>query len=432
MLFSLLFLGLVPVAFLSDSFSDMSPDTDEDHDAGRGLEPTPTRDVGDFIATDDVASDDAAVTGALLPNTGDQVVPGASSGSDTDVLTPNTGLGDGPSPHVADTFLDQLLGTETDAHYGREDLASFLGDIDETKLTNGDDDFAMANDGIDGTGCGSIDDFHGTAIVRDDDGMSVDVVDAGDGDDTLTTGDGAAYLFANDGDDTVIAGEGALAAFGGNGEDELDGQASLQTYLDGGKGDDVLLGGDGDDRLFGGVHEKPDDDSSDDDVLSAGAGDDVLNGGFGADILFGGAGDDVINHLGHAMEDSAAERHDFDWHIDGDADVLDGGEGDDTLILDRADTATGGAGDDVFWLYSNDGDGLGHAEVTDFTPGEDFLRIQLDPATDALSMEFDVHPSASGDDSIVTVNGEVVALLKGSPNATVRDVYVEVAQEAWV
>lgn len=139
----------------------------------------------------------------------------------------------------------------------------------------------------------------------------------------------------------------------------------------------------------------------------------------------------MINHLGHAMESSGAERSSFDWHIDGDADTLDGGEGNDKIIMDRADVATGGSGADNFQIYSDQGDGLGHATVTDFASGEDFLRITLDPDEDEDSVVLDVSPSENGADGVVTVNGEVVAILQGAPNATAADVRVEVMEEVY-
>ncbi len=425
MLFSLLFLGLLPVAFMAESFvEDMSDETDDE--AGQGVEPAPAEGQGDFIAVDDTSK-------VLLPDTGDQVIPGQSIGDTASVLAPNSGLGDGSTPHQQATLLDRLLVTETDHHYGREDLGYFLGDLDETSLTDADDQLVLPDDGAEGLGAGTIEDFHGTPILTNHDQTDVHVVDGAAGNDVLTAGDGAAYVFGNDGDDLITAGEGVLAGFGGDGADTLLATFSQDSFLDGGSGDDLLVGGDGDDQLFGGSHDDPtapDAGLSDDDVLEGGAGDDALYGGYGADVLRGGDGNDTINHLGHAMERSGAERHEFDWHIDGDEDRLDGGAGDDTLIMDRSDIAIGGEGEDVFWVYS-DTDGVDYAEVLDFVPGQDFLRVSLDPDQDIQSVEYDVRPSETGEDGIVTVNGEVVVILKGAPGATPHDVYLEVAQNVF-
>jgi uncharacterized membrane protein len=47
------------------------------------------------------------------------------------------------------------------------------------------------------------------------------------------------------------------------------------------------------------------------------------------------------------------------------------------------------------------------------------------------TLEYDVQPSESGEDGVVTVNGEVVAVLKGAPTATVLDVNVDVSEDVY-
>lgn len=191
----------------------------------------------------------------------------------------------------------------------------------------------------------------------------------------------------------------------------------------------MLTGGDGDDQLFGGSHEDEmpgGSDATDNDKLDGGDGDDILKGGLGADWLLGGDGDDVIDHFGHAMEESGAEQHDYDWHNDHASDVLDGGDGDDTLIFGASDTATGGEGNDIFWLYPDGEDGHPVAQVTDFETGRDFLRISLDEEEGHSDLTCEVNPSDDGKDGVVTVGGQVVAVLEGAPDATLRDIYVEV------
>ncbi|WP_298905670.1 hypothetical protein [uncultured Aliiroseovarius sp.] len=355
-------------------------------------------------------------------------VGGAMSSAASDALTPNDGLGDGDSPDKDQTLLDQLLGSETDAHYGRENLDSFVSETTEHMLTAGDDDVTLGTSGA-GADPGAITTFRGTPVITGD--GPVDVVDAGAGDDTVRAGDDAAYVFGNDGDDTIIAGGGALAAFGGQGNDTLDGSGSIDSYLDGGSGDDVLTGGTGDDQLFGGGHEHEllgDLDTTDNDILDGGDGDDVLKGGLGADWLIGDDGDDVIDHFGHAMEESGAEQHDYAWHNDHASDVLDGGDGNDTLIFGASDVATGGDGNDIFWLYPDGEDGMPVAQVTDFETGRDFLRISLDEEEGHADLTCEVRPSDDGNDGVVTVGGQVVAILQGAPDATVHDVYVEVRE----
>jgi Ca2+-binding RTX toxin-like protein len=137
----------------------------------------------------------------------------------------------------------------------------------------------------------------------------------------------------------------------------------------------------------------------------------------------------VIDHHGRVEQQIGWERHAFDWHIDGAADDLHGGAGRDTLIMDRADRATGGAGVDTFWVYHDDATGTRHAEVMDFEPGVDFLRVTLNPVLDHGEIEVAVGASADGADGVVAVNGTVVALLRGTPGITPSDVLVEVTPD---
>ncbi|MEM8630542.1 MAG: PA14 domain-containing protein [Pseudomonadota bacterium] len=162
-------------------------------------------------------------------------------------------------------------------------------------------------------------------------------------------------------------------------------------------------------------------------------GDDILRGGRGADRLSGGAGDDFIDHMGHNGEDSGQEWRQFDWNIDGDADTLYGGAGNDVLKMDRYDSATGGQGQDTFWVsHDSSDDGAARAaHIQDFVPGDDFLRIELDPGTDLSAVNIAVETSEDGRDSIVLVDGELVATLTNAAGATVADVMVTVAEDVF-
>ena len=363
----------------------------------------------------------APVTDDEIPEEGDEVDPGS-------VLSPNEDEfpveGDG-------TFLQQLLLSETDALAGVGYLDTQIDSTTDTDLGAGDDIHDEADDGIAGTGEGALSGWHGTPILRTDGTLSV--ISGGEGDDTITAGDGAAYVFGGEGDDTLAAGEGVSALFGGAGADTLTGtDTGAIAYLDGGDGNDVLLGGDAAEALEGGAHGEGDADVQDDDYIDGGAGDDAIRGGYGADTLLGGDGDDLIDHLGRAEERMLLDRTEFAWHIDNDADTLDGGAGNDTLIMDRADTATGGEGADTFWVYHDELSGSGAAVVTDFQVGEDFLRVTLNPEAGLGDPELSVAPSDDGLDGLVTVNGEVVAILQGAPNASVHDVYAEVVADVFV
>lgn len=94
-------------------------------------------------------------------------------------------------------------------------------------------------------------------------------------------------------------------------------------------------------------------------TLAGGAGDDHLTGGSGGDLLLGGAGADTLDGGG---------AH------DGEADVLDGGFGDDWLNLGFNTIAVGGEGADVFNLLGAGGQTVN--VITDFSV-EDGDKIVL-------------------------------------------------------
>lgn len=455
MVFALLFLGLLPVMFFGEVFPET--ETGDDPDAsGSDADPGGAEANDDFL--DDLGPPDAPGTETGLtdapasvgPVTDDE--PPVDPGPDPDdVLAPveedeppaepdpaDPGNVLSPIEDPADEFaiegsgssLQQLLTGESDSDAGAGFLGTQIHMTEDIHLTAGDDTHAAPDDGQPGTGSGAFAAWDGTPLLRSDD--PVMVIDGGAGDDDISAGDGAAYVFGGDGNDTLSAGDGASALFGGAGADSLTGSDTAATgWLDGGHGDDVLTGGAADEVLSGGAHAGGSDSAQDDDMIDGGGGDDLIRGGFGADTLIGGDGDDVIDHLGRAEAEIGWERHDFGWHIDNDADSLDGGAGDDLLIMDRADTATGGSGNDTFWVYDDGTSGGGAAEITDFTVGQDFLRISLNPALDHGDAALVVGPSGDGQDGVVTINGQTVALLRGAPGASANDVYVEVAENVF-
>lgn len=115
-------------------------------------------------------------------------------------------------------------------------------------------------------------------------------------DDVLNGGNGADTLNGGDGNDTLNGGNGADVLNGGDGNDTLNG----------GNGADVLNGGDGND------------------TLSGGNGDDILYGGAGADLLQGNNGDDVILIVAPENYGTPLEQRD----------TINGNLGNDTLKID--------------------------------------------------------------------------------------------------
>jgi Ca2+-binding RTX toxin-like protein len=160
-------------------------------------------------------------------------------------------------------------------------------------------------------------------------------VDAGPGDDQLgISGEyGPMSLDGGEGDDTVLI-QYVSAGFddvfsGGPGRDTWSVNTSrpLFIHLDGMANDGLL-----------GEHDnvKPDFE-----VVRGGPSTDVIEGSPGADELHGGSGADVIEGLG------GDDKLYGDYDGPCEHDVLDGGDGNDTLALDGVSYADGGPGDDT-------------------------------------------------------------------------------------
>lgn len=58
----------------------------------------------------------------------------------------------------------------------------------------------------------------------------------------------------------------------------------------------------------------------------------------------------------------------------------------------------------------------------DFTPGEDVIYITVDVVPGSEPPVLEVEPSEDGNDGLVRVNGQAVAILRGAPEATTDDV----------
>ena len=115
------------------------------------------------------------------------------------------------------------------------------------------------------------------------------------------------------------------------------------------------------------------------DVRVGGAGDDSLKGGGGADHLVGGAGDDTLSGGGAGP---------------GQADLLEGGDGNDQIHLGARVAAIGGAGDDTF-----------------------VLEVAKAPETPPQQHDFGVILDFTAGDRLAGANGHLVSVL----NATVQD-----------
>jgi Ca2+-binding RTX toxin-like protein len=166
-------------------------------------------------------------------------------------------------------------------------------------------------------------------------------VEASHGDDRITTGWTADFIFGGKGDDYIYAGDGDDYVSAGNHND----------FVSGGRGNDYLLGGAGDDVVHGGKGN---------DYIDGGSGNDMLYGIKGANEIYGGEGDDLLN--------SGRQRS-----------TLDGGAGEDRIQADMLKggdhVLTGGADADTFEFLGAASSKTSILTITDFVLGEDTFAI---------------------------------------------------------
>lgn len=213
---------------------------------------------------------------------------------------------------------------------------------------------------------------------------------------------------------------------GTSGHDILSGEGGDDT-LNGGAGEDILIGATGDDTLRGDIDNDFLAGGAGDDFLSGGPGDDTLRGYSGNDTLNGGAGNDLLIGVDIANRDvevgdfftgrDASGPLAFETPTEDEANVLNGGDGDDRLLLGEGDTATGGEGRDLFqvgkWVNEN------APLITDFDASEDILSIVYDDEqpTPTITIE------RSGGETQVLANGVTLARITGdAPGLNVSDV----------
>ncbi|MBY5933018.1 Hint domain-containing protein [Tateyamaria omphalii] len=196
-----------------------------------------------------------------------------------------------------------------------------------------------------------------------------------------------------EGNDVINGGDGDDTIFGDGGNDTLSGGANNDS-VDGGTGDDVLAGNGGADTLIGGSGDDSMSGDGGSDSLTGGTGDDTLEGGNGADTLEGQQGADSL--VGGAG-----------------ADVLVGDDGSDSTTIFEDDFESGASG----WSDNSTetdpdlgsslgrfgaGDGLVATERT-FELGADSEEVQVE--FDALLLD-----SWDGEDFVITLNGEEVRI----------------------
>lgn len=211
------------------------------------------------------------------------------------------------------------------------------------------------------------------------------------GDDIILGNDGRDVLYGLGGNDTLDGGNGNDRLFGGDGNDQLIGGAG-DDYMDGGTGVDMVdyrtatagvrvnlsittqqdTRGAGRDTI---VNVENIAGSNFNDVLTGNAADNFISGGRGADVLRGGDGNDtLITDIADLLGDTLDGGNGNDSLQSGSGnDILLGGAGNDTLLGSGGqDTLTGGLGADKF-IFNNVSDStLAAADrITDFEVGVD-------------------------------------------------------------
>ena len=199
------------------------------------------------------------------------------------------------------------------------------------------------------------------------------------GDDTFTGGasDGSAIEGLQGDDDITVSGR-LFSVFGGTGNDTVD----LSGVTTGAE----VYGGDGEDTVSG---------SGQNDRLYAGGANSTL------EVFYGDQGP---------------------YHDDGEADVLDGQEGNDTLFFGAGDTATGGTGSDTFNITNLNTifDASAHALITDWEAGE-AINFFGNVPTEDVNVADDFTIEESGEDAVVRWQGQTVLVVEGAAGEVTAD-----------
>lgn len=246
------------------------------------------------------------------------------------------------------------------------------------------------------------DDSPETAPDTSDDLSDVEVGTEGDDlltgtlqDDVIDGAGGNDELRGFAGDDLLLGGLGEDTISGGPGDDGLNGGTGADV-LTGGPGSDFITGEDGNDLLNGGLQG---------DVLLGGVGEDTLNGGFGDDLLVG-----IETREGEALAGGTNV-----------GDELNGGAGNDEILIADEDIATGGDGADAFVTGTFIEAGR-IGTVTDFDAAEgDIIEVQWVPDLEAEPV---IDVTDDGTDSLVSINGNDALRIEGITGLTSSDILV--------
>lgn len=191
-------------------------------------------------------------------------------------------------------------------------------------------------------------DYIGNLVITPTSTGAPDLIDGGEGDDTMngnigndTLHGGAGnnlmgiitykgVLFPEPGDDLIDALNGNNEVHSGEGNDTVN-LGNGNNCVFGGEGNNVINVGNGNNRIVTGTGNDAINTGNGNNTIFAGAGNDTVNTGTGNDVLVLGAGNDVAN---------MGPGNDLAWGEDGN-DFIVGGLGNDSIY--------GGNGNDVLW-----------------------------------------------------------------------------------
>jgi Ca2+-binding RTX toxin-like protein len=113
----------------------------------------------------------------------------------------------------------------------------------------------------------------------------------------------------------------------------------------------------------------------------------------------------------------------IDGRGDGATDYLNGGAGDDVLLLGAGDVAGGGDGSDHFQLSDGSQDDP-VARIDDFDASTDQIVVVYDPA-DHPDPQLSVAPTEDGQGSVVMLDGIPVAELPGVEHVDLSSILLQ-------
>lgn len=208
-------------------------------------------------------------------------------------------------------------------------------------------------------------------------------------DDTLSGTDSDDTIEGRDGDDAISAGDGDDTVFGGNGDDSV-------------AGDDNLQLGDGDDTTLA--------------TATSDLGNDQIRGGAGADIITDNSGSNII--YGELGADTITTLDDIGT---AESDNVEGGFGNDTLIIDDGDIVSGGDNSDTFNVVFDELDDDA-VTITDFNVDEDALVITQSVASALVTDTLTTSNSEDQESTNVYFGDQLIAVLTGTPNVAAEDI----------